>query len=104
MATNASPDLDQRPPHGGLLTTGNPKTAKGEGRGYFTAILHLAPSKVSGRNTCANATAGCAAACLNTAGRGGIGLDANGLNAIQVARIRRTRFAFADRASFLVAL
>lgn len=86
---------------GGLLTTGNPKTAKGEGHGYFTAILHLAPSKVSGRNTCANSTAGCAAACLNTAGRGGINLDADGLNAIQVARIRRTRYAFEDRASFL---
>lgn len=97
-------DLDQKPPLGGLLTTGNPKTAKGEGHGYLTAILHLAPSTVSGRNTCANATAGCAAACLNTAGRGGIGLDADGLNAIQVARIRRTRYAFADRAGFLADL
>lgn len=87
-----------------MLTTGNPKTAKGEGHGYFTAILHLAPSTVSGRNTCANSTAGCAAACLNTAGRGGIDLDENGLNAIQVARIRRTRWAFADRPGFMVAL
>lgn len=100
----ATHDLDALPPRGGLLTTGNPKTAKGEGAGYLTAILHLAPSTVSGRNTCANATAGCAAACLNTAGRGGIGLDADGLNAIQIARIRRTRWAFRDRVGFLSAL
>lgn len=101
---SAAHDLDAIPPRGGLLTTGNPKTAKGEGHGYLTAILHLSPSNVSGRNTCANATPGCAAACLNTAGRGGIGLDADGLNAIQVARIRRTRWAFSDRSAFLTAL
>jgi hypothetical protein len=87
-----------------LLTTGNPKIAKGEAHGVFTAIMHLAPEKVSGRNVCPHATAGCAAACLNTAGRGGIGLDGDGLNVIQVARIQRTRWFHRDRASFLVAL
>jgi hypothetical protein len=95
-------DLDALP--GGLLTVGNPKTAKGEAHGYLTAILHLAPEKVSGRNVCPHATAGCAAACLNTAGRGGIGLDADGLNTIQVARIRRTRWFHRDRTGFLNAL
>jgi hypothetical protein len=84
-----------------LLTTGNPKVAKGEKHGVLTAIMHLAPEKVSGRNVCPHATAGCAAACLNTAGRGGIGLDADGLNGIQAARIRRTRYFHRDRAAFL---
>lgn len=102
--SRSTPDLDAPPPIGGLLTTGNPKVAKGEKYGVLTAILHLAPEKVSGRNVCPHATAGCAAACLNTAGRGGIGLDENGLNAIQVARIRRTRYFQRDRASFLADL
>lgn len=95
-------DLDAKPVS--LLTTGNPKTAKGEGLGYFTAILHLAPHKLSGRNVCSHASAGCIAACLNTAGRGGIGLDADGLNLIQVARIRRTRYFTSNRESFLIDL
>jgi hypothetical protein len=53
-----------------LLTVSNPKTAKGERAGYLTAALHLAPAMVSGRNVCPHSTAGCADACLNTAGRG----------------------------------
>jgi hypothetical protein len=95
-------DLDTAPLT--LLTTGNPKVAKGEGHGVLTAIMHLAPEKVSGRNVCPHATAGCAAACLNTAGRGGIGLDADGLNMIQAARIRRTRWFHRDRAAFMAQL
>ena len=87
-----------------LLTTGNPKTAKGEGLGYLTAIMHLAPAKLSGYNVCPLATPGCEAACLNTAGRGGIGLDAEGLNVIQRARIKRTRWYFEDRAAFMAQL
>lgn len=84
-----------------LLTTGNPKTAKGEGEGYFTAIMHLAPHKLAGFNVCGYASQGCAAACLNTAGRGGIGLDADGLNMIQIARIQRTRFFKRDSHAFM---
>lgn len=87
-----------------LLTYVNPKTAKGEGHGYLTAILHFAPADRSGRNVCPHATAGCRAACLNEAGRGGIGLDADGLNTIQAARIRRTRWWARDRERFLEAL
>lgn len=90
-----------------LLTIGNPKTVKGEKRGYRTAVLHLAPYTLSGRNVCPLATEGCAAACLNSAGRGGIG--AAGLvgdalanaNAIQRARVRRTNEYFDNRADFL---
>jgi hypothetical protein len=97
-----------------LLTVGNPKTAKGEGRGYFTFILHLAPASLSGWNVCPMATAGCKAACLNTAGRGGImgghgilsAADvANGIrNTIQNARINRTRLFFSERAAFMTLL
>jgi hypothetical protein len=95
-------NLDGLP--GSLLTTGNPKVAKGEAHGVLTAIMHLAPEMKSGRNVCPHATAGCAAACLNTAGRGGIGLDADGLNTIQAARIQRTRWFHRNRADFLTAL
>lgn len=56
-----------------LLTLGNQKTLKGEGRGYLTGVLHLAPFNLSGVNVCPMAElAGCYEACLNTAGRGGI--------------------------------
>jgi hypothetical protein len=77
-----------------LLTIGNTKTVKGEALGYMTFIMHLAPSKLSGYNTCPMASVGCALACLNTAGRGRF-------TATQEARIRKTRFFFEDRDSFM---
>jgi hypothetical protein len=77
---------------------------KGEKEGFYTAILHLAPASLSGRNVCSHATAGCISACLNTAGHGGIGLNADGLNSVQVARIRRTRFFTRDQRGFLTQL
>src|SRR5215471_19542601 len=92
-------DLDREPRS--LLTTSNPKTAKGEGHGYLTAILHLAPADLSGSEVCPFRTPGCSAACLNTAGRGGIALDEDGLNLIQVARIRRTRAYNRNRRGFV---
>ena len=84
-----------------LLTTGNPKIAKGTVLGYLTNILHLAPYKLSGRNVCPMATAGCAAACLNTAGRGGIIKRGETTNQIQIARLARTDFFFNDREAFM---
>lgn len=97
--------------HFKLLTPGNPKTEKGKGIGYWTFILHLAPASLSGFNVCPMATIGCKAACLNTAGRGGImggyGIltaqdVANGIrNTIQHARIRRTKAYFEDRHGFM---
>jgi hypothetical protein len=93
-----------------LTTSGNPKTDKGAKYGYATAILHLAPADLSGFNTCAAATAGCRAACLNTAGHGGIAkgglltyesIKAGRSNATQAARVWRTRFLFEDRQGFL---
>ena len=84
-----------------LLSTGNPKTMKGEKQGYLTFILHLAPSTLSGFNTCPKATTGCAAACLNTAGRGGMFKKGEFTNMIQKARIRKTRLFFTDRSEFM---
>ena len=77
-----------------LLTLGNTKTVKGEKMGYRTYIMHLAPSNLSGYNTCPMASAGCASACLNTAGRGRF-------DRTQDARIRKTRWFFEDRDTFM---
>ena len=88
-----------------LLTTGNPKIVKGEKAGYFTGILHLAPMNVAGcGNVCPWATKGCAASCLNTAGRGGIIKKGEHTNNIQEARKERTRWLFDDPESFHDAL
>jgi hypothetical protein len=80
-----------------LLTLGNTKTVKGEAMGYQTYIMHLAPSTLSGYQTCPMASEGCASACLNTAGRGRF-------TAIQEARIRKTRWFFENRESFMAQL
>ncbi len=87
-----------------LLSTGNPKVLKGMKFGYNTYILHLAPADLSGYNTCPKATPGCSAACLNTAGRGGIMKKGTNTNVIQEARIRKTRFFFEDRIQFMADL
>ena len=102
------------PPRTKLLTlSGNPKTAKGRAKGYAVAVLHLAPASLSGRNVCPAATKGCIAACLNTAGRGGIAkggllthadIAAGRTNTVQEARLRRTRMLYEDRAGFMAAL
>ena len=84
-----------------LLSTGNPKILKGLKQGYNTYILHLAPADLSGFNTCPKATAGCKAACLNTAGRGGMFKKGESTNMIQEARIRKTAFFFEERAGFM---
>ena len=83
-----------------LLSTANPKIQKGTQLGYLSFILHLAPADLSGHNTCPKATAGCKSACLNTAGRGGMFRRGESTNAIQQARIRKTRYFFNDRVSF----
>jgi hypothetical protein len=88
-----------------LLSVGNPKTLKGEKQGYMTYILHLAPSDLSGvMNTCPKATVGCRAACLNTAGRGGMFRKGETTNMIQEARKRKTVYFKTDRAGFLADL
>jgi hypothetical protein len=79
-----------------LLTVGgNTKIAKGDAQGeYLTAILHLAPAKLSGREVCPGRSEGCTKACLNTAGRGRF-------DNVQAARIRKTQWLFRDREGFL---
>jgi hypothetical protein len=88
-----------------LLSTANPKIQKGTKQGYLSFILHLSPYDVAGvGNVCPKATPGCIAACLNTAGRGGMFTPEQGTNTIQEARKRKTRLFFADRASFMTDL
>jgi len=84
-----------------LLSTGNPKVLKGLKEGFNTYILHLAPASLSGFNTCPKATEGCKAACLNTAGRGGMFKKGENTNNIQKARIRKTIQFFTARESFM---
>jgi len=84
-----------------LLSTGNPKVLKGLSQGFNTYILHLAPANVSGYETCAKRTAGCTAACLNLAGRGGMFKKGENTNMIQQARIRKTKQFYENREVFL---
>jgi hypothetical protein len=77
-----------------LLNDGNSKTSKGEKYGWKTYGIHLAPYNLSGKNVCASASAGCAAACLNTAGRGS-------MNSVQNARVKKTQRFHEDRDGFL---
>ena len=84
-----------------LLSTANPKIQKGTKLGYLSFILHLAPADLSGRNTCPKATEGCKAACLNTAGRGGMFKKGETTNMIQKARIRKTQYFFEARDYFM---
>ena len=87
-----------------LLSTANPKIQKGTKLGYLSFILHLAPSTLSGRNTCPKATAGCIASCLNTAGRGGMFKRGENTNTIQKARIRKTNYFYEQRQDFMLDL
>jgi hypothetical protein len=88
-----------------LLSTANPKIQKGTKEGYLSFILHLSPYTVAGvGNVCPKATEGCIAACLNTAGRGGMFTPEQGTNTIQEARKRKTRLFFADRNAFMLDL
>lgn len=72
----------------------NTKTAKNQGHGVLSVILHFAPHKLSGFNVCPAASKGCSAACLNTAGRGQF-------DSIQDSRIRKTLFFVKFRAEFM---
>jgi hypothetical protein len=106
MRTKSTPDLSARVKHPsyGILTAGtaNPKTSKSTDARVVNAVLHLAPADMSGYEVCQFRTAGCTAGCLNTAGRGGIPRAGFGqhLNAIQAARVGRTKLFFEDRPTF----
>ena len=87
-----------------LLSTANPKIQKGTKEGYLSFILHLAPADLSGKEVCPKRTQGCTAACLNTAGRGGMFRKGENTNVIQKARIRKTRYFFENRDAFMADL
>ena len=76
----------------------NAKTIKGNKLGFYTGILYLAPYNLSGHQVCPMAElAQCHIACLNTSGRGQF-------NSIQLARIAKTKYYFADRNNFMLNL
>ena len=75
----------------------NAKTVKGQGRGYMTAILYLAPADESGYEVCPMASKGCRKACLNKAGMGAF-------SNVQAARIAKTKWYFEDRSAFMAQL
>lgn len=80
-----------------LLTAAasNAKTAKNASQGnYLSYILHLSPYKLSGVNLCPMASKGCAAACLNTAGRGRF-------KSVAAGRLRKSKLFLQDRPEFL---
>lgn len=76
----------------------NPKVAKSQKQDVLTAPLHLAPADLSGWNVCPQATAGCRAACLHTAGA------PQYMAGKRASRIARTRAYFQHRESFLAML
>jgi hypothetical protein len=82
-----------------LSVEADAKTDKGTASGYLTGILYLAPGQLAGvGNLCPHASAGCLAACLFTAGRAGI------FEAVNAARVMRTRFLHDNRAGFIAGL
>jgi hypothetical protein len=89
----------------GLLSVNaDAKTTKGQGMGYLTGILYLAPhqsARIRSRsgeivNVCPFATK-CKAPCLVSAGRGA-------MSNVQRGRVRKTRLLFKDRAGFVSSL
>lgn len=76
----------------------NPKVAKNGKVDVLTAPLHLAPFDLSGFNVCPQASDGCAAACLHTAGNPAYmaGKDAS--------RKAKTRAYFTCRDAFMAVL
>lgn len=80
-----------------LSINSDAKTVKGMDYGVLTGILYLWPHRYNGRNVCPNASEGCIAACLNTAGRGII-------PSVQTARKRKTDWFFSDLAGFMAQL
>jgi hypothetical protein len=73
----------------------NAKTVKGQKYGFMTGILYLAPSTISGHNTCPMAKiAQCEAACLYSAGRGAF-------SSVQESRINKAKLFHSHRAEFM---
>ena len=81
-----------------LSMSSDAKTVKGEKLGFYTGILYLAPSNISGYNVCSMAKlAECETPCLYSAGRGAF-------NSTQTARVNKTKRFFEDRENFMLDL
>lgn len=78
-----------------LIGTSSAKTIKGEKLNFLTGIMYLAPYTIAGFNVCANASEGCAAACLYNSGRGKF-------TSTQLARIAKTKYFRQDREGFML--
>lgn len=76
----------------------NPKVAKNGKLGVMTAPMHLAPFDLSGFQVCAQASAGCAAACLHTAGNPAY------MSGKDASRKAKTRAYFKVRDAFMAVL
>lgn len=79
-----------------MMGKASPKLIKSDKAelGFLSAIVYLAPANLSGRNVCPNASPGCIAACLNTAGRGR-------MSSVQVSRVNKTNYFYDNRSAFL---
>lgn len=77
-----------------LLSSSNAKLEKGEKSGWLTLGLSLAPHNLSGVNFCPHASAGCAAACLYTAGHGQF-------DQVKNARLARSMRFIKERQTFI---
>jgi len=81
-----------------MFTNGNPKTDKNlkieSLKKYWIKRLNLAPSNISGFNTCASASKGCKEACLHEAGNPVF------MPQKTLGRVNRTLLLFKDQAKF----
>jgi hypothetical protein len=80
-----------------LSISADAKTVKGNALGVLTGILYLAPYDISGYQVCPKSTDACRKTCLFTAGRGVY-------DTVKKARIRKTKWFFEDRNTFMVQL
>ena len=97
MDTRKPPENPPKTFTGKLLSIGsNPKILKSDkaNKGYKTAILHLSPYKLSGKNLCPHASLGCIKGCLNTSGHGKFDF-------VQDARLKRSLFFIKDQRGFM---
>ena len=83
------------------LLTKNAKLEKGNKYEYYNIGLQLAPSYISGFNTCPNASVNCGMSCLNFTGHGAKHmLNKNNIHMVLKARIIRTILFFEYRTQF----
>jgi hypothetical protein len=83
------------------LLNSNPKLEKSGKYDVLTKGLALAPSFISGFNTCNFASIGCGKGCLNFSGHGQEHMLCNGKHNVLIARITRTILYYEYRVLFL---